>query len=109
MTDEYSLWRVIISYNFEGDIDEVFDLPELYMVIAQNAGEAKTKSLTYFRETPQYASATMIKTDVKKISKRRLTIPQLTIEEDRQHFSVSVRLSADNSCLEYVVHQLKGR
>ena len=113
MTDEYCLWKVTFSYKVPSDLsgDRGRDV---YMVVAQNKEEAKSKSFAHFSETPAYEDLRLsreglVLTTVTGIKKRRLTLPQLTLPEDQEQFFILPRLSADNSSLEYIVVERKGK
>jgi len=108
---EYSLWKVTFSY--ESPSDHVGDRErETYIVVADNKEEAQRKSFAHFSETSAYRdlplSPELVQTTVTKIQKRKLSLPELTLEADQQEFVVIPRLSGDNSSIEYLVTERKS-
>ena len=108
MATQYSLWRVTFSYESPGEHAGA-RAREVYTVVARDGDEARSKSSATFIDTPAYASAAMIRTTVNRIIKRKLTLPELSLAEDRDHFAVVPRLSRDNSSIEYLVTERKGK
>lgn len=111
MTDEYSLWKVTLSYQVPIDLAE--RERTVYRVVAQRKDEAETKSLAHFSGTATYKyfnlSPENIQTTVTRTKKQKITLPLLTLEEDRANFEIIPKLSWDNSSLEFLVSERKGR
>lgn len=113
MIDGYSLWRVTFSYESPSEHVGARER-QVYTVVAQQRDEAEQKSFAHFSNTRVYDDLSLhvedrVRTSVNRIKKRKITLPQLTLPEDRERFLISPRLSGDNSNLEYIVHELKGR
>ena len=76
--------------------------------------EAEIKAHTHFSDTEVYDDLSLhvegrVHTSVHKIKKREIVSPKLTLEEDRDNFSLVPRLSADNASIEYLVAERKGK
>jgi DNA polymerase elongation subunit (family B) len=85
-----------------------------YTVVAQNKEEAEIKAYAHFSDTRHYDDLSLyiegrVRTSVNKIKKRKITLPKLTLEEDRQNFFVLPKLSRDNSSIEYLIMERKGK
>lgn len=108
MTNEYSLWKVTFSYEVPGERAENWERT-VYTVVGADEDEAEKKSLADFSrsEVYQYIHADL-HTTVTKIKKRKITKPELTLEEDQENFMILPRL-VDNNSLEFIVTERKGR
>ena len=113
MTGEYSLWKVTFSYETPGDSASNQDR-KVYVVPAQDKDEAESKSFAHFSKTPAYTGLDLsreglVRTTATKIKKKKVTLPKLTLPEDREHFFIISRLSTDGRSLEFLVTERKGR
>ena len=113
MVEGYSLWKVTFSYETPGE--EAYNRSrDLYTVVARDKDEAETKAYTHFSDTRHYDDLSLhvegrVRISVNKIKKRKLTLPELTLEEDQQQFSILPRFSIDHSSIEYLVTEIKGK
>ena len=113
MSDEYSLWRVTFSYESASEHIGTRER-EFYIVPAKKKDEAEQKSFAHFSKTSIYtdflhSQKELVRITTTRMKNSKITLPQLTLTEDRQQFLISPRLSSDNSSIEYVVHELSRR
>lgn len=113
IASRYSLWKVTFSYESPSEYAGVRER-EIYTVVAQHKDEAEAKSFLHFSETPAYTDLDLsreglVLTMVTRIKKRKLTLPELTLAEDQEHFCIVPKLSTDSRSLEYLVTERKGR
>lgn len=95
--------------DFAGERDR-----EVYTVPARDKGEAEAKAFNDFKETSVYAALNLsredlVKTTARRVTKQKIILPQLTLEEDQANFEIIPKISADNSSLEYLVTERKGK
>ncbi|MDO8511512.1 MAG: hypothetical protein Q7S55_05095 [Nanoarchaeota archaeon] len=113
MTGEYSLWKVTFSYEAPGDHARNRER-NVYVVPALDKDEAESKSLAHFSKTDAYTDLDLsreglVRTTATEIKKQKITLPELTLAEDQEHFFIIPRLSTDGRSLEYLVTEKKGR
>ncbi len=86
----------------------------VYTVPARDKEEAEAKAFNDFKETSVYADLNLsrkglVKTTVRRVTKQKIALPQLTLVEDQANFAIIPKISADNSSLEYLVSERKGK
>lgn len=102
------LWKVTFPYETPGEYANNIQ-KSIYMVVAETAEEAATKALADFSNQPGYSDLGLsiegrVKTTVERIIKK-IAVPDLTLPEDKEKYTIFPRISEDKSSLEYIVLQ----
>lgn len=105
------IWKVTFSYETPGEHSSN-RAKSVYNVIAETEEDAITKAYDSFSCTQCFSDLDLsiegrVESNATRMAGPKIRFPDLTLQEDKDRYRVSAKISTDGASLEYIVAENK--